>query len=316
MIRTRALPHPILPRRSLLAAAAALPFAAAAATRAGAAASPAPAAAPKGPWTDSGHVARAGGVLAWRALGPKDGDPVILLHKLGGWSADWRGVAPLLGPRHRVIAFDLPGHGDSTMNGMPPYAQTVPETATMLMAALDEMGIAHASFAGNSLGGIVATEIAALWPQRVDKLVLASVSLFPGYDRAKLAQLETARDPKVYTADWRPVPRSAAGAGDFATQSPEVETEQDASRARADRWVRPSERGVGLFNTQAALARTIAPLLFVYGDKGHYVKYVQTGKDLRGDAQVVQIAGAGSFVHQERPAEVSTAMRAFLETPA
>lgn len=306
--------NPTLPRRALLGAAAALPLAGFAA-RAGAA-TQAPAAAPAGPWTDGGHVARAGGRLAWRALGPKDGEPVVLLHKLGGWVADWRGVASLLGPSRRVIAFDLPGHGESAMNGPPPYVQTVAETATMLMAALDELGIARATFAGNSLGGIVATEIAALWPQRVEKLVLASVSLFPGYDRAKLAELEAKRDPKVYSPDWRPLPRSQGGAGDFATQAPEVEAEQDASRARADRWIRPSERGVGLFNTQAALARTIAPLLFVYGDRGHYVKYVQTGRDLRGDARIVQLAGAGSFVHQERPAEVAAAMRSFLEAPA
>lgn len=308
MIRT-----PSLPRRALLSAAAALPFAALA-SRAGAAS--APASGPAGPWTESGHVVRAGGKLAWRALGPKDGEPVILLHKLGGWVADWRGVAPLLGPRHRVIAFDLPGHGDSTMNGPPPYVQTVAETATMLMGALDDMGIPRASFAGNSLGGIVATEIAALWPQRVDKLVLASVSLFPGYDRARLAELEARRDTKVYSADWRPLPRSARGAADFATQVPGVEEEQDASRARADRWVRPNERGVGLFNTQAALARTIAPVLFVYGDRGHYVQYLKTGQDLRGDAQVVQLAGAGSFVHQERPVDVAAAMRTFLAAPA
>ena len=301
-----------LPRRALLGAAASLPLLTGTLRPAAASVAPRPI---DGPWTESGTLARAGGVLAWHALGPKDGEPVILLHKLGGWAADWRGVAPRLGPDKRVIAFDLPGHGDSAMNGLPPYVQTVPETATMLLAALDELGIARASFAGNSLGGVISTEIAALWPERVNKLVLASVSLFPGYDRARLAELEAQRDPKVYTADWRPVARATGGAGDFATLDPQVEVEQDASRARADRWIRPSERGVGLFNTQAALARTIAPLLFIYGDRGHYVKYIETGMNLRGDAEVIELPQTGSFVHQERPVEVAAAMRSFLDAP-
>ncbi|WP_159981995.1 MULTISPECIES: alpha/beta fold hydrolase [unclassified Novosphingobium] len=304
---------PYLSRRTLIGAAAALPLAApmlASTARA------APVE-PQGPWTQSGFVERGGGRLAWRALGPKDGAPVVLLHKLGGWAADWRGVAPLLGDKRRVIAFDLPGHGDSAMATPPPYVQTVPETAAMLLAALDELGIERASFAGNSLGGVVSTEIAALWPQRVDKLVLASVSLFSGYDRAALAELEKKRDAKVYTADWRPVPRAReGGAAGFGTLVPSVDVEQDASRARADRWIRPSERGVGLLNTQAALGRTIAPLLFVYGDRGHYVKYVETGKAMRHDAQIVQLAETGSFVHQERPVEVAAAMRAFLDADA
>ncbi|MFC0203602.1 alpha/beta fold hydrolase [Novosphingobium soli] len=303
---------PALDRRALLGGALAAP-ALAAVPAALPALAAAPAGAPAGPWTEAGSVVRAGGRLAWRALGPRDGAPVVLLHKLGGWASDWRGVAPRLGAGRRVIAFDLPGHGDSVMLGNPPYVQTVAETAAMLVAALDELGIARASFAGNSLGGVVSTAIAATWPARVERLVLASVSLFPGYDRARLAELEAQRDPKVYTADWRPVPRAAGGAGDFATLVPEVETEQDASRARADRWIRPNERGVGLFNTQAALARTIAPLLFVYGDRGHYVKYVETGRALRGDARVVQLAETGSFVHQERPVEVAAAMRRFLD---
>jgi pimeloyl-ACP methyl ester carboxylesterase len=162
---------------------------------------------------------------------------------------------------------------------------------------------------------VIATQIAALWPQRVDTLILASVGLSSGYDRATLTLAETRRDPAVYTADWRPIPRAAEGGpAGFGTLVPSVDIEQDASRAKADRWVRPSERGAGLNDTQAALARTSAPLLFIYADRGHYVKYVEVGKAMRPDAQVVQFAQTGSFVHQERPVEVAAAMRKFLDT--
>lgn len=265
------------------------------------------------PWTDGGFVRRSGMSLSWRALGPRDGEPVVLLHKLGGWIADWRGVAPHLGEGRRVIAFDLPGHGQSVMQGPPPFVQTIPESAAMIVAALSDLGHERFTLAGNSLGGVISTQIAAQFPDKVDKLILASVSLFPGYDRARLAELEADRNPAVYDAEWRPVPRASDKVAPFATLVPEVEEEQDMSRAVADRWIRPQERGVGLFNTQTALARTIAPLLFVYGDRGHYVHYAQTGKDLRGDARIVQFDETGSFVHQERPLETAAAMAAFLD---
>lgn len=268
------------------------------------------------PWTDGGTVRRLGVSLSWRSVGPADAEPVVLLHKLGGWIADWRGVAPLIANGRRVIAFDLPGHGNSIVDGPPPYVQTVPETAALIVAALSQMGYERFTLGGNSLGGVVSTHVAAHWPEKVSRLIMASVSLFPGYDRARLAELEEDRNPAVYDAEWRPVPRASSSAGHFATLVPEVEIEQDMSRARADRWIRPQERGVGLFNTQAALARTIAPVLFVYGDRGHYVKYVDTGRDLRGDAKIVQFAETGSFVHQERPTETAAAINAFLDETA
>lgn len=277
-------------------------------------ASPAPAR-PATPWTERGTIARAGGVLAWHAMGPADAPPVVLLHKLGGWIADWRDLAPLLADHHRVIAFDLPGHGDSRWAGLPPFVQSVDETAALVLAGLSELGIERFSVAGNSLGGIVGIAMADRWAHRVERLMLLSVSLFAGQDRAALAAVERQRDPAVYTADWRPLPRTMAQVARFGSLNPAVEAEQNASRATADRWVRPSERGVALNNTEAALARTRQPLLLVYADRGYYTRYADVGRRCRADAALVTIPGAGSFVHQEKPAETAAAMRNFLAAP-
>ncbi|MDP3550480.1 MAG: alpha/beta fold hydrolase [Novosphingobium sp.] len=267
---------------------------------------------PPYPWTDRGTIARAGGVLAWQAMGPADAPTVVLLHKLGGWIADWLALAPLLANRHRVIAFDLPGHGDSRWAGPPPFVQSVDETAALVLAGLSELGVEQFSVAGNSLGGIIGITMADRWPARVERLMLLSVSLFAGQNRDALAEVERKRDPAVYTADWRPLPRTAAQVSRFGSLNPAVEAEQNASRARADYWVRPSERGVALNDTEAALARTRQPLLLVYADRGHYTRYAEVGRKCRPDATLVTIPGAGSFVHQEKPAETAAAMRSFL----
>jgi pimeloyl-ACP methyl ester carboxylesterase len=265
------------------------------------------------PWTGGGRVPRAGGVIQYRTLGLDTGEPVVLLPKVGGWIADWRGVAPLIGARYRVIAMDLPGHGGSAWLGPPPHVQTVAESAAILLAALSELGVDRFTVAGNSLGGVIGVTMAARYPERIAGLILASVSLFAGQTRAELDDVEKERDPAVWTEDWRPLPRTMEQVARFGTVDPRVEAEQNASRAKADRWVRPSERGVALTDTEALLAKTSAPALLIYADRGYYTRYVAVGRKVRPDATIVRIAGAGSFVHQEKPAETARAMLDFLE---
>lgn len=264
------------------------------------------------PWAGGGFVTRAGGRIRYATLGRSEGEPVVLLHKVGGWMADWREAAPLLAAGHRIIAMDLPGHGGSTW-GAPPHVQTIAETAAILLATLSELGVDRFTVAGNSLGGVVGVTMAARYPERISRLILASVSLFEGQTRAELDKVEEARDPAVWTDDWRPKPRTMEQVSRFGTVNPRIEEEQNASRAVADRWVRPSERGVALTDTRTLLTQVRAPALLIYADRGYYTKYVAVGRAALPDATIVQIPGAGSFVHQEKPAETAAAMLAFLK---
>jgi pimeloyl-ACP methyl ester carboxylesterase len=264
---------------------------------------PAPAKPPAGPWTDRGDVRVGGGTLHWESVGA--GEPLILLHKLGGWIADWRHVASDLAPRRRVIAFDLPGHGASAMAGAPPYIMTVPEVAAMVLSALDEMGIDRFDVAGNSLGGITGVLLAALWPDRVKTLGLVSVSLIERMSREAIAQQDVDRRKEG-------LKDGVLGVGVFATMVPSVTEEQLASRAAAGAWLRPCERGVGRVGVIDYLPRIKAPTLLVNADRGQYVRHIDTGMRLIPNARSVVVPGAGSFVHQEKPAEVAAAMGAFL----
>jgi pimeloyl-ACP methyl ester carboxylesterase len=291
-----------LDRRTAIGLLAATPILAAA-TPAAANPAVAPAKPPAGPWTDRGDIKVGGGTLHWESLG--DGEPLVLLHKLGGWSADWRDLAPDLARNRRVIAFDLPGHGASTMNGPPPWMMTVPETAAMILSALDEMGVDRFDVAGNSLGGITGVLFAALWPERVKTLSLVSVSLIDRMSRAAIAQQDVDRQKQG-------LKDGVLGVGVFATMVPAVTEEQIASRAAAGAWLRPSERGVGYVGVTDYLPRIKAPTLLVNADRGQYVRHIETGKRLIPNTTSVVIPGAGSFVHQEKPAEVAAAMNAFL----
>ncbi|MDE1149986.1 MAG: alpha/beta hydrolase [Azospirillaceae bacterium] len=263
------------------------------------------------PGITEGDVVRAGGRIHYVALGPADGEPLVLMPKVGGWAADWRQVALALADRFRILIIDPPGHGGSVMAGSPPYLQSTLESAAMIMAALDELGVERFNVAGNSLGGCIAIAMAALWPDAVKRLALVSVSLADRYSREELAKQDAAvRDQ--FDANGVPLPRTAAQTARFASFDPRVEAEQALSRARAGAWVRPTERGVGRMGISGYLHRIQAPTLLVYGDRGFYTKYEEVGRRLIPNVTIDHMADAGSFLHQEKPAETAAMLRAFL----
>lgn len=86
------------------------------------------------------------------------GEPLVLLHGIGGTWHQWEPVLPHLEERCDVLALDLPGFGDS-----PPDAErgaTIPAQADAVEGALDDAGFSSAHLAGNSSGGWLALELA------------------------------------------------------------------------------------------------------------------------------------------------------------
>jgi pimeloyl-ACP methyl ester carboxylesterase len=104
------------------------------------------------------------------------GEVLILLHGSGDNPHAFDDLAPAFTDRFHVIAYARRGHGRS--EARPPY-----DTATLtedLRGLMDALGISKACLVGWSLGGNEITAMAALHPERVDKLVY----LDAGYDWA------------------------------------------------------------------------------------------------------------------------------------
>lgn len=264
-----------------------------------------------GPWTRRGTVPTTGGVIGYAIAG--EGPPVVLLPKLGGWIADWNGVAAELARSFQVIGVDPPGHGTSRMHGPPPYVQSVSASAAMIRAALDEIGIERFAIGGNSLGGCIALTMAALFPQSVAKLVLLSSAVPTRASRAELAATD-AKERAIFTPEGDPLPRSDEEMKQVFGMSPAINRLMNASRKVAGRWIQPSERGVAREGLAELLPRIEAPTLLVYGDTGAYVRHAQTAARLVRGAKLVTLPGAGSFVHQEKPAETARVLLDFLRS--
>jgi pimeloyl-ACP methyl ester carboxylesterase len=83
--------------------------------------------------------------------------PVVFLHGLGGTADAWRPVLDLLPADVHGVALTLPGHGSGPVLSDP---ATLAQLVQAVEMALDGRGIRQAHFVGNSLGGLIALEIA------------------------------------------------------------------------------------------------------------------------------------------------------------
>lgn len=109
------------------------------------------------------------------AMEAGQGPPVLLVHGLGATKASFLPTVGALADRHRVIALDLPGFGDSVKPLTAAYDARF--FARSVVALLDALGIDRASFVGNSMGGRVAIELGLEHADRVRRLVLLAPAL-------------------------------------------------------------------------------------------------------------------------------------------
>lgn len=100
-----------------------------------------------------------------------EGQPLLLVHGLGGGGDNWVEVLPELLERHRVVVVDLPGHAGSAPL---PAGATVDDFAAALAGALEAEGAEQALVAGHSFGGLVALRLAHRRPDLVCGLLLVS----------------------------------------------------------------------------------------------------------------------------------------------
>ena len=100
------------------------------------------------------------------------GTPILLIHGIGSSADTWQPVFGLLAESGvAVIAVDLPGHGESSNE---PGDYSLGAMASTLRDLLDLLGHERVHLVGHSLGGGISLQFAYQFPERVDRLVLAS----------------------------------------------------------------------------------------------------------------------------------------------
>ena len=121
------------------------------------------------------------------------GPPLILTHGYSSTSAMWQGQIEALAKRHRLILWDMRGHGQSDYPDDPSaYSEAL--TVGDIAALLDEVGAAKAIVGGLSLGGYMSLAFYRAHPERVSALLIIDTG--PGFkkDDAREAWNKRAHD--------------------------------------------------------------------------------------------------------------------------
>ena len=124
--------------------------------------------------------------------GRNAGPPIVLLHGFGSDHRAWQDVRPFLERDRQVLAFDLPGHGQSLGRSQSGNAGIA---AKAILQSLTDLDIETAHLAGHSMGGAAAALIALMAPERVRSLTLLAPGGFgPEVNHRLLRRFAAASD--------------------------------------------------------------------------------------------------------------------------
>jgi pimeloyl-ACP methyl ester carboxylesterase len=130
-------------------------------------------------------------ILHSNLYGPRSADPVLAIHGLTCAGTHFRRLAEEGLPWRRFIAVDLRGHGKSSWDPPLDVGQHVED----VLETLDAVGVERSDVIGFSYGGRISVHLAAVAPERVDRLVL----LDPGLVLDRDFVLESVEEE---LADW------------------------------------------------------------------------------------------------------------------
>jgi len=258
-----------------------------------------------------------GSRLRVRISGPADAPSVILLHGFGSSLETWEPWAVVLERRYRVIRFDLPGFG---LTGPDPSGDYSDQRTVLILAALmDRLGIQKADLIGNSLGGKIAWNFAAAYPERVNRLVLISPDGFasPGFEYGVKPKLPMVMRLLPYTLPRFLVRMNLA----VAYADPKRLSEATLTRYQ-DMLLAPGDRRAVLARTQQVLleppapqlAKISAPTLILWGEQDRMIPFGNSADYLRDIAHAKRVAlpGLGHLPFEEDPAASLPPVLAFL----
>jgi pimeloyl-ACP methyl ester carboxylesterase len=254
--------------------------------------------------------ARTGDIeTAWHDAGI--GPPVVLIHGLGDDHRAWRRVAGRLMLDHRVILYDLRGHGESTLGG--PDGRLA-QLGGDLLALCDALALQRCTLAGFSLGGTIAMRVAIDAPERVAALALVATSsrvgrAAQGWYRER-AEMVDRDDPALRetldqdTADvYRARPEETeAGLHIRRASTHDPRGYANACRAMADLREHPLDD---------ALPAIGAPTAILAGDADQHCppRAAEIIAERIGAATLEVLPGAGHPLPIERPDETAEAIR-------
>ena len=265
------------------------------------------------------------GTIRYREAG--QGKPIVFVH---GYLVDgrlWDGVVDRLSDRFRCLAPDWPiGAQQVAMN--PDADLSPPGIAKLIADFLTKLELEDVTIVGNDSGGAMSQVLVTTYPDRIGRLALTNCDTHenfpPGIFKAMPPLAKLPGGMVVLSAPFRiPAVARRAFAPFARTKIPD---ELIAS------WMRPATKdsavmrdakkvtaGMNKRYTLAAAEKLRGSqlpirLLWAPGDKYFPISYAERLASEAGNAEIVQIPNAKTFVPLDQPQRVADEIASFIET--
>jgi pimeloyl-ACP methyl ester carboxylesterase len=251
------------------------------------------------------------------------GPAVLLLHGFPDSSHLWRHRVPALaGAGLRVIAPDLRGFGASERpERVADYR--ISRSVADLLAVLDELGVERARVAAHDFGAAVAWVLAALHPERVERLAALSVG-HPGAqrrtveDREKawytlLFQFEGVAEELLSRDDWKLMREWLRGEGDVERYVADLSLPGALTAGLS--WYRANLHPARQLEPRRAMPPVAAPTLGVWSSGDHYLNEAQmvgSAEHVTGPWRYERIDGASHWMQLDATGRVNELLVEFL----
>ena len=224
------------------------------------------------------------------------GEPVLLLHGIGGSVQSWlgSGVLETLAVDHRVIAFDARGHGKSGKPHDPTrYGREMPLDVVRL---LDHLSIRKAHVVGFSMGAATTSKLLTMHPERfLTATLVAGAGRFQWTaDDERLAEQEAVEREKECVSRsliYRMAPTDGPKPSDEEIRKRSAACFADATQDRFAIAALTRARGATLMRSTEAAAVTV-PTLGIVGSLDPALTGLRELKKMRPAVELVVIEGA------------------------
>jgi pimeloyl-ACP methyl ester carboxylesterase len=266
----------------------------------------------------------AGDGVSLAVLDEGEGRPALLLHGFPDSSRLWRHqVAALVQAGMRVVAPDLRGFGESDRpDAVEDYA--LPRSVADVIAVLDALEIERARVVGHDWGAVVAWLVAALMPERVERLVAMSVGHPNALRRPSIEERERGwyrllfqftdvAEALLRRDDWELFRALLRGDGDVERYL------ADLSRPRALtaglNWYRANLAPHLELEGRPTLPPVVAPTLGLWSSGDHYLtedSMRRSAEHVTGPWRHERIDGASHWMQLDAPERVNALLVEFL----
>lgn len=242
--------------------------------------------------------------LHYELHGDPAAEPLLLLEGMGGDIPGWGEHLRVLAREAHVVAYDFRGNGLSDKPDQPMTMATLVDDTLSLLAGL---GLGSAHVYGQSLGGMVAQELALAHPDRVRSLILAATHAGVHHVVGRAAKMPKDRPWEVMFSRR------------FVDERPELVEEHHRVARRNPQpplFARRQWEAMMGFDAHDRLPGLRVPTLVLHGTEDRMIR-VENARVLAEripGARLHLLEGAGHLYHWERPEESARAVVDFIRS--